>query len=94
VTIQEVRWIEGGSQPEGYSFLYGNGITNYHFGTGIFLHKGIVSAVTGVIFSDRISHVTVTGCWCDIPASTEDESDDVKHSFYEELYCVFCHFPE
>jgi hypothetical protein len=44
-------------------------------------------------------YIILRGHWCDIPvlnviASTEDKSDDVKDSFYEELECVFDKFPK
>jgi len=46
VAVQEVRWVEGGSQPaDNYTFLYGNGNANHHLGTGSFVRKRIVSAV-------------------------------------------------
>jgi len=46
--------------------FYGNGNTNHHLGTGFFVYKGIMSAVTRVEYmSDRISYTTQTGCWCD-----------------------------
>jgi hypothetical protein len=44
-----------------------------------------------------MSHITLRG-WCDIililQGPTEDKSDDTKHSFNEELECVFHHFPK
>jgi hypothetical protein len=44
VTVQDVRRVTGGSQPaDDYIFLYGNGNVNHLFGTGFFVHKGIVS---------------------------------------------------
>jgi len=40
VAVQEIRWLKGGSEPAGgYTFLYGNGNTNRHFGTGFVVHK-------------------------------------------------------
>jgi hypothetical protein len=38
------------------------------------------------------------GCWCDmivlnIRAPTEDKTDDMKNTLYEELVCVFNKFP-
>jgi hypothetical protein len=46
-----------------------------------------------------ISYVTLRGCWChiivlNVHAPTEDRTDDVKDSFYEELECVFDKFPK
>jgi hypothetical protein len=43
-------------------------------------------------------YIILRGCWCDIivlnvHAPTEDEIDDVKDRFYEELEQVFCKFP-
>jgi hydroxypyruvate isomerase len=43
--------------------------------------------------SDKTSYITLRGCWCHITvlnvhAPTEDKTDDVKGSFYEELECV------
>jgi hypothetical protein len=48
--------------------------------------------------SDRMSYITLKGCWCDIivlnvHAPTEDKDDDIKDSFYEELEEVFDQFP-
>jgi hypothetical protein len=59
------------------------------------LHKRIVSAVKRVGFvSDRMSYIILRGRWChiivmNIHAPTEDKTDDVKDSFYEELERVF-----
>jgi hypothetical protein len=49
--------------------------------------------------SDRMSYIILRGRWCDIivlniPAPTEDITDDVKDSFYEESGRVFDKFPE
>jgi hypothetical protein len=45
-----------------------------------------------------MSYIILRGCWCNIivlnvHAPCEDKSNDVKDSFYEELGCVFDHFP-
>jgi exonuclease III len=64
-----------------------------------FIHKRIMSAVRKVEFvSDRMLYVILRGCWCNIivlnvHAPSEDKSNDVKDSFYEELECVFDNFP-
>jgi hypothetical protein len=55
------------------------------------VHKRIISAVKRVAFvSDRMSYIILRGRWCqvivlNVHAPTEDKTDDVKDSFYEEL---------
>jgi hypothetical protein len=44
--------------------------------------------------SDRMSYIILIGRWChiivlNVHAPTEDKTDDVKGSFYEELVRVF-----
>jgi hypothetical protein len=64
------------------------------------VHKRIISAVKRVEFvSDRMSYIILRGRWChiivlNIHALTEDKTDYVKDSFYEELECVFDKFPK
>jgi exonuclease III len=64
------------------------------------VHKRIISAVKRVEFvNDRKSHIILRGGWChiivlNIHAPTEDKTDDVKDSFYEELERVFDKFPK
>jgi hypothetical protein len=48
--------------------------------------------------SDRISHIILRGRWChvivlNVHAPTEDKTEAVKESFYEELERVFDKFP-
>jgi hypothetical protein len=67
-----------------------------------FEHKRItrVSAVKRVEFvSDRISNITPRGRWCDIivlnvHAPTEDKTDNMKNSFYEETERAFDKLPK
>jgi hypothetical protein len=59
-------------------------------GASVFVHKRIISAVKRVEFvSDRMSYIILRG-YChiivlNVHAPTEDTTDDVKDSFYEEL---------
>jgi exonuclease III len=59
------------------------------------VHKRIISAVRRAEFvSDRMSCIILRGRWChlNVHVPTEDKTDDVKDSFYEELECVFDKF--
>jgi hypothetical protein len=69
-------------------------------GTGFFVHKRIISAVKRVEFvNDRMSYIILRGRWLhytvlNVQAPTEDNSDDVKDSFYEKLEGIFNKFPK
>jgi hypothetical protein len=64
------------------------------------VHRRIITAVMRVEFvRDRMSYIILRGRWChiivlNVHAPTEDNTDDVKGSFYKELECVFDKFPK
>jgi exonuclease III len=64
------------------------------------VHKRIISVVKRVEFvSDRMSYIILRGRWChiivlNVHAPTEDKTDDMKDSFYEDLERVFDKFPK
>jgi hypothetical protein len=51
------------------------------------------------LVSDRMSYIILRGRWChiivlNVHAPTEDETDNLKGSFYEELERMFDKFPK
>jgi hypothetical protein len=93
--VQEARWEKVSTeQAENYTFVYGEGNMDQQLVTRFFIHKRIMSAVRRAEFiSDRLAYI-ILSCWCNIiilnlHTPCEDNSDDVKDSFYEELGCVF-----
>jgi hypothetical protein len=87
---------EGGTEwAEDCTFFYGQGNGDHQLGTGFFVHKRIVLAIRRVEFtSATMSYIILRGRWCNIivlnvHAPCEDEGDDTKDSFYEELGRVF-----
>jgi hypothetical protein len=100
VGVHEVRWEKGGTERDkDYTFYYGHGNGDHRLGTGFIAHKIIVSTVRRVQFiSDRTSYTILRGRWCNIivlnvHAPCEDNWDNVKNSFCEELGRVIDRFP-
>jgi hypothetical protein len=56
------------TEPAGeYAFFYGKGNENHELHTGLFVHKGIMSAVKKAEFvTERMSNIILRGRWCDI----------------------------
>jgi hypothetical protein len=66
----------------------------------VFLHQRRASAVKRVEFvNDRVSYIVLRGRWCkimvlNVHAASEEKSDELEDSFYQELEQVFYHFPK
>jgi hypothetical protein len=99
VEVQEVRWEGGGTEPaKKYTFFYGKDNENHELSICFFFALKSISAVKWVDFSDRMAYIILRGCRChiivlNVHAPTEDKTDDVKDSFYEQLERVFVKFP-
>jgi hypothetical protein len=92
VGVQKVRREGGGTGSAGeYTFFYGKGNENHELGTGFVVDKRVE------FVSNRMSYKMLRGRWChiillNVHAPTENKTDRVKVSFYEELERVFDKF--
>jgi hypothetical protein len=62
-----------------YTLSYEKGSENHELGSGLFVHKRIISAVNWVQYViDRMSYIILRGRWChvvlNVHAPTEDEN--------------------
>ena len=85
----------GHRKSRGLNFFLWKRKRKSSFETRIFVHHRIVSAVTSVEFvSNRVPYIVLRGRWCNIivlnvHAPSEENSNDSKDSFYEELEQFF-----
>jgi len=68
VGVQEVKWDkEGTVRARDYNFFYGKENENHQLGTGVLVHRRLVSAVKRIEFvSDRLSYIVLRGRWLHI----------------------------
>jgi hypothetical protein len=90
-----------GTEPSG-EYTYGKGNENHELGTGVFFLRVRDSyrqlRRLGLLVIG--CHIVLRGCWChiivlNIHAPTEEKTDDVKDSFYEEcerMFVIFCKY--
>jgi exonuclease III len=73
-----------------YIFLYGKRNDNHELGTAVKRVQFDSARMSCIILSGPLCHIFVLNDH----TPTEDETDDVKDSFYEELERVFDKFPK
>jgi hypothetical protein len=78
------RWHQTSRQ---IYFFCGKGNENHELGTGIFVHKEIITAIKRAEFvSDRMSYIILRDRRCNfivliVYAPTEDKTDNMKDGF-------------
>ena len=94
----KVRLDNDGTEPaKDYTVSCIKGNENLKLCIGFFTYERTVPAVS--LVSDRMSYgIRLSGLWYDIiilnmHAVTEDKSDGMNDSFYEEISWVFSEFP-
>jgi hypothetical protein len=69
----------------------------FHLGFSVYITASSTAVKRVEFVSDRVSYIDLRGRWCNIidvnvPAPSEEKSDDSNDSFYEELEQVFNNF--
>jgi hypothetical protein len=91
---QEVKRDDGGTSSGMITlFFYENWSVKGHT---FFVPKVIISAVKFV--SNRVSYIIWRGCWSgiffNVHSPADDNSDDERERFHEEVQHMFDHFPK
>jgi hypothetical protein len=101
VGVQQMRWVGSGTrQARIYTFFYEKENVNDELGTGFCVQKRIISAFEKAEFvSDRMPYITLRSrrfhiIVLNVHTSTEDTTDAMEVSFYEELESIFYKFPK
>jgi hypothetical protein len=95
VGVQEVRWDKDGTEPVVIHLYMKNWNVDHNLGTSFCtIHNEMRSAIKMVVFiSNILWHVIVRSHWCytvlKVHSPTENKSDDIGDSFYEEQEHVF-----
>ena len=88
----------GQCKSRGSNFFYGK-LNENQLGTEFFIyHRNVLIFKKAEFVGDRMSHIVLRGCWCNIivlnvHTPSEEKSDDSKDSFGKELDHVSHHIP-
>jgi hypothetical protein len=75
----QVRW-DGGCTERVAEYIFSIENKNYELGTGLCVHKRIISAVKRAEFvCDRMSYIILRGCWCNIIDIIDDGQMGAEH---------------